>query len=284
MASDRPGAPDIHNAPGQQKSNERRKVEWENEWQDGNDFWDCGKPHPAVALALSSRSFLQPKPQSGASGRRPRLFYPGCGSGYELVEFAIAGYDAYGLDISPTAITLAKQRVALAVQQAEEEGRTLIGKIVMFAGDFFSDDWLWNVSDWSGDEGFDLIFDYRFFIAIDPDMRNRWSKRVAELMARPPRGVSGEGGYLMCMEWPHTSMNPLRPGWPPYRIDEKTHERHFNQSDAEHLYGASGEFIETRNAEPGQGDLGVVLIERFEEVNVGLGPDPVSLWKFGPQA
>jgi len=107
--------------------------------------------------------------------------------------------------------------------------------------------------------------------------RNVWAKRVAELLVQP--GSGAKGGQLMALEYPHTSTDPLIPDDRPYRLDENTLERHFRNSNAEHVYDQNGIFVESRGVKPGDGDIGLKLVERFEVEQFCPGPNNISVWK-----
>lgn len=70
------------------------------------------------------------------------------------------------------------------------------------AGDFFK---------YTPDEGaFDIGYDYTFFCAIHPSMRNDWAKTWARLIAK--------GGELVALVFPD---DPSRKSGPPFYSDPK---------------------------------------------------------------
>lgn len=139
---------------------------WDELWA-GGDFlpWDHAHPQPALADVMSKGhellgSAVVPADPSDPSsqGRRKRALVPGCGRGYDVLFLASCGYDAYGLEVSPSAIEACKQyeREHGAEYPARDEkiGR---GQVHFILGDFFKDDWLRGVD---GPPTFDFIFDY----------------------------------------------------------------------------------------------------------------------------
>jgi SAM-dependent methyltransferase len=66
---------------------------WEQRFAEGNTPWDRGASSPQLGKWLSS-GLLKPC----------RILVPGCGSGYEVVELALAGFEVTGLDYADEAI------------------------------------------------------------------------------------------------------------------------------------------------------------------------------------
>lgn len=94
---------------------------------------------------------------------KKRALVPGCGKGYDVLLLAAYGYDAYGLEISETALEFAK---TLEKDTRDSEiymkrsGVSKIGEIKWVTGNFFGKEFLKEVG-----EGikFDLIYDYMVF-------------------------------------------------------------------------------------------------------------------------
>ena len=77
---------------------------WDELWKAG-DFipWDRGNSNPALIDALN----LKPEwlgPSTKSDGSRKRALVPGCGRGYDLAVLAAHGYDAYGIEVSESAV------------------------------------------------------------------------------------------------------------------------------------------------------------------------------------
>jgi len=151
---------------------------WENAWQEGRTPWDAGAPAPAL-LQLIGEDAL------GIG----RALVPGCGRGYDVFALAEAGFDATGLEIAPSA--------AAEFEKARgERGGSLA------IGDFFELE----------TEPFDLVWDYTFLCALDPEMRSGWAKRQAELVR--------SGGLLGALLFPLVKVTTDREG-PPFRLDPR---------------------------------------------------------------
>lgn len=132
---------------------------WAELWDQGFVPWDRGRPNPALEDALKDRAeLLHGAWTEGASPRRKRALVPGCGKGYDVLLLASAGYDAYGLDVSRTAVEGCKQ---FAREHAEDyspwDKKRGAGKATFLLGDFFKDDWLAEID---GGSTFELLYDY----------------------------------------------------------------------------------------------------------------------------
>jgi hypothetical protein len=128
---------------------------WDELWKESFLPWDKGFPSPALVDLLNDRPDLLPSVQ----GRKPKALVPGCGKGYDVLLLAGHGYDAYGLEISSTALESArkveKEMSGKGVYDIEGKEN---GSITWVSGDFFNDEVLKDVE---GDNGkFDLIYDY----------------------------------------------------------------------------------------------------------------------------
>ncbi len=135
---------------------------WSDLWDKG-DFlpWDRGASNPALVDTLADRQdllgtcFIE---DSSGNRRRKRALVPGCGKGYDVLLLASFGYDAFGLEVSETA-------VKRCYEEQETHGdwyhvrdeKAGVGKVTFMFGDFFGTDWMKNVE---GDGKVDLIYDY----------------------------------------------------------------------------------------------------------------------------
>jgi SAM-dependent methyltransferase len=141
-------------------SNEPKK--WDELWK--NDFtpWDRGLPNPALLdLLLTRKDLVKPVTEDESQANRKLAFVPGCGKGYDVLLFASFGYDAVGLDASPTAIEACRK---LAQEEGEsyplQPGVKTRGKITFVYGDFFGGDWEKEVTAGRTNSRFDIIYDY----------------------------------------------------------------------------------------------------------------------------
>ena len=126
-------------------------VDWEAAWEARNTPWDAGDSPPALRLLLQRD--LVPA---------GRVLVPGCGTGYDLVTLAREDREVVGLDLSEQA------RAAFTAAHPD-----LPGRIVYEVADFFS---------YEPAEGFDFVWDYTFFCALDPDRRSHWADTMARLV------------------------------------------------------------------------------------------------------
>ncbi|KPK51984.1 MAG: hypothetical protein AMJ63_10820 [Myxococcales bacterium SG8_38_1] len=126
-------------------------VDWQEAWRAGRTPWDAGMSPPALVELI-------------AAGRVPagRVLVPGCGTGYDLGTLARADREVIGIDLS--------EEARAAFMEAHPD---LPGKVVYEVTDFFSYD---------GGGGFDFVWDYTFFCALDPDRRSSWAETMARLV------------------------------------------------------------------------------------------------------
>jgi len=96
-----------------------------------------------------------------------RVLVPGCGTGYDLATLARDHREVVGLDLSEDA------RAAFLAAHP-----SLPGSVLYEVADFFS---------YAPTEGFDFVWDYTFFCALDPDQRSSWAETMTRLVK--PTGV-----------------------------------------------------------------------------------------------
>jgi SAM-dependent methyltransferase len=159
---------------------------WEDHWAEGHIPWDAGRESPSLKKYVSG---------SKARGSA-RALVPGCGSGYDVFCLAHAGYSAIGVDIAPSARSRFSELRSRAAQS--EENAQLV------TGDFFS-----LTPDELGGH-FDLIWDYTFYCAINPALRDAWREQMARLLA--------PDGRLLMLLFPVIEGAPEDRG-PPYPLD-----------------------------------------------------------------
>lgn len=142
---------------------------WAALWDKG-DFlpWDRNMPNPALEDALVDRRDLLGSPMIEAGNRdgsRKQALVPGCGKGYDVLLLASFGYDAYGLEVSESAV---KQ----CLKEQKENGHKYpvrdkdvgAGKATFVQGDFFKTEWLRQGMGRGGK--FDLIYDYTVSLSV----------------------------------------------------------------------------------------------------------------------
>ncbi|KAL3642146.1 putative thiol methyltransferase 2 [Castilleja foliolosa] len=156
---------------------------WDECWKEGLTPWDLGKPTPVLVHLHNTGSL--PK---------GRALVPGCGSGHDVVAIACGERHVVGLDISDNAIEKAAE---LSSVSTKAEHFTFVKT------DFFT---------WCPAELFDLIFDYTFFCAIEPDLRSLWAEKISNLL-KPD-------GELITLMYPIDNHE----GGPPYKVSVADYE------------------------------------------------------------
>jgi len=204
--------------------------QWDGLWKEEFVPWDKGTPCPALVDLLASGKI----PLSVPGQPRKKALVPGCGRGYDVLLLSAFGYDAYGLDISETA--LEKARAATSVLVHVPQGMEVYkirdpavgqGDRKFINGDFFKSDFLKDVStDEKWDGKFDLLYDYRFGAALPPILRKDWALRLSQLLSST--------GHLICVEFP--SMKPETAGGPPWAFPSKIHMAHLSRPGADLAY------------------------------------------------
>ncbi|KAK0608802.1 hypothetical protein LWI29_036285 [Acer saccharum] len=123
-----------------------------------------------------------------SSGGWEKALVPACGTGYDAVAMASPERHIVGLEISD-----------IAIEKAKEFSSSLpnANYVTFLKADFFT---------WCPTELFDLIFDYTFFCAIEPDMRLAWAQKIRDIL-KP-------NGELITLMFPISD----HIGGPPYKV------------------------------------------------------------------
>jgi len=156
---------------------------WDKAWQEGITPWAVARYQPPLDYILSHRSLHLPK--------HGDALVPGCGRGDDVVLLAALGFDALGIDISPTAVNVAQQWL----ESLPDKPPT--AKVELH--NFFELE--------PPKDGFDLIYDYTFFVAFPPKVRPDWGASMTRLI-RP-------GGHLITSVWP---IDGDRADGPPFSV------------------------------------------------------------------
>ncbi|MGH8046743.1 MAG: methyltransferase domain-containing protein [Chthoniobacterales bacterium] len=122
-------------------------MDWEGRYQTGDMPWEKGSAAPPLIDWLARHEV------------QGRVLVPGCGSGHDVRELARAGTQPIGLDLSPSAIALAKSHPAIG----SENYRT---------ADFFA-----LPADLM--ESLDWVFEHTCFCAINPADREKYATAAA---------------------------------------------------------------------------------------------------------
>ncbi|RAL13162.1 S-adenosyl-L-methionine-dependent methyltransferase [Aspergillus homomorphus CBS 101889] len=208
---------------------------WSSLWDTGDDLpWDRGFPNPALADALIQHQATIGKamiPNEHGQPYRRKALVPGCGRGVDVLLLASFGFDAYGLECSASAIEACKREAATHQDSYPVRDATIgKGTVTFVQGDFFDDSWLQEIG--VPRNGFDVIYDYAFYCALNPSMRPQWALRHTQLLAPSP------AGNLICLEFPR-SKDPKAPG-PPFSSASETYLAHLGHPGEEVAYDDRG--------------------------------------------
>src|SRR5438309_11126617 len=84
---------------------------WEGRYQAQDTPWEKGEASPGLVDFLAAHPEL----------RRGTVCVPGCGTGHDVRVWAQAGFNAFGYDIAPSAVHLARERTQAAGLNASIE-------------------------------------------------------------------------------------------------------------------------------------------------------------------
>ncbi|CAG7996693.1 unnamed protein product [Penicillium nalgiovense] len=252
---------------------------WASLWDKGDNLpWDRGFPNPALEDTLvKQRPTIGAPLATDAQGQsyRRKALVPGCGRGVDVLLLASFGFDAYGLEYSAAAIEACKKEENDNASWYRVRDQTVgTGKVTWIQGDFFDDAWLQKIG--VPLNGFDIIYDYTFFCALDPSMRPKWALRQTQLLSPSP------AGNLICLEFPRHK-DPQSAG-PPYASSSEAYMAHLSHPGEEIPYDNGVVKHEPLRA-PSKDGLERVAYwkpERTHEVGQGENGvihDRVSIWR-----
>jgi hypothetical protein len=154
---------------------------WCKRFGDGTTPWDAGKVH----LDFTQFVARQPTPLN--------TLIPGCGSAWEALHLANAGWPVTALDFSPAAVAKARAVLGDAVAKADEvDGETSATPgqgdftVHLVCADFFT---------YTPRRPLDLIYERAFLCALPRKLWADWANRVAELL---PAGGQLAGYFFVC--------------------------------------------------------------------------------------
>jgi SAM-dependent methyltransferase len=175
---------------------------WEQRFSAGDTPWDRGASSPQLAAWLAAGTL-----------QRCRILVPGCGSGYEVADLALARFEVTGLDYAGAAIERTHRRL-----NATGVDATLVQADALA---------------WLPERPFDAVYEQTCLCALYPDnwrayadQLHRWIAPGGKLFAlfmQLPRPQAAEG-YVQGPPY-HCDINAMRalfpePGWawpkPPY--------------------------------------------------------------------
>jgi len=125
---------------------------WDQRFAEGHTPWDRGASSPQLAAWLRSGEM---KPC--------RILVPGCGSGHEVVELAMAGFEVTGLDYSDGAI-------ARSHRNLQDSG---VDATLMQA----------DALAWTPDRPFDAVYEQTCLCALYPDHWLRYADQLHRWVA-----------------------------------------------------------------------------------------------------
>jgi cyclopropane fatty-acyl-phospholipid synthase-like methyltransferase len=132
---------------------------WEARYQSQDMPWEKGEASPGLVDFIAAHPELP----------RGTVCIPGCGTGHDVRTWAAAGFTAFGYDVAPSAIRLAREQTAAAGLSAQFE----LGDFLHEPPPFL----------------FDWIFEHTLFCAIQPHERDDYVRAVSHWL-------TPEGQYL----------------------------------------------------------------------------------------
>jgi SAM-dependent methyltransferase len=139
------------------KNDVNSPLKWDENYEQGTDGWDLGRPTPVFQRLLSSRQ-LSPG----------RLIVPGAGRGYDAREFARRGFQVTAVDFASQAV---EEMRRLASPEAPVD---ILQHDIFTLPDTF-------------DDSFDYVLEYTCYCAIDPQRRPEYADLVTRLLK--PNGM-----------------------------------------------------------------------------------------------
>lgn len=160
---------------------------WDKRWLEKQTGWDIGYPSPAIENYFKL-----------ISNQEVKILIPGCGNGYEAQFLFEEGFqNVWLIDISEHAVESFKKRVPkFPVKQ-------------VICGDFFE-----------LEDEFDFIIEQTFFCAIDPQRRDDYCQKMANMLKPTGKLV----GLLFNF--------PLEAG-PPFGGDKQEYKNRFSKTFSE---------------------------------------------------
>lgn len=180
----------------------RANEDWLRRWRTGNIGWHHEEYNPHL---------LGFWPEMGVPAGA-RIFVPLCGKSRDMAWLVEHGYSVVGVELSPLAVEMffRERRVAPSSERLGRFERWQAGAYLLLCGDIFDLDTtiLGSV---------DGVYDRASLVALDPEQRRVYARRMARLV---PTGVRM---LLVAMEYAQGAMQG-----PPYSVP---------QQEVEVLYG-----------------------------------------------
>lgn len=158
------------------------------------NIWEAGlEPGQAFDASATSPALLALIEQGKLEVRGKKVLIPGCGRGYDVIDFAKQGaVSVKGMELVPEAAAAAQAHVNQSELDHIQRERTEI-----VTGDFFKI---------TSQHAYDIGYDYTFFCAIEPAMRKKWARAWSSWLQ--------PGGELVTLMFPVESEGREGPPWP----------------------------------------------------------------------
>lgn len=207
---------------------------------------------------------------------------------------ALHGFDAYGLEISETAVKEAEKYASAELAKpstyhfgSEQRPAHAPGSVTFFQGDFFTTRWQFE-GEIDETTKFDVVYDYtvsrdistlnddevtnilgQFLCALHPEQRKKWAASMAR--------VTKSGGLLICLEFP-LYKDPKLQG-PPWGL-KGVHWNLLAEGGDGVITGEVGEDGKERKVDSSEiGDFRRVLyVKPARSYEVAKGTDMVSVY------
>ena len=173
-------------SPSERPGSGADPVDWEARYRAGDTPWDEGFAAPPLT------DFLARHPVSG------RVLVPGCGPGHDVRALALQGAEVTGLDLSETALRIARGFAPAGEERYEQ-------------GNLFT-----LPQEWS--ERFDWVVEHTCFCAIPPASRAEYVGAIGCIL-KP-------GGLYLGIFY----LNPSQPQGPPHGVTVDEISRLFDPS------------------------------------------------------
>ena len=181
---------------------------WEIMWNGGNgeyevkngdggvlkpgQSFDAGKSVPYLDTFLDKNKGL-------LEGKTAVI--PGCGRGYDVATFSKYCEEVTGLELAPTAVVSARDYLGDSYQN-----------VLVSQGDFLAD---------NAEIQYDVGYDYTFFCALHPDMRDSWA-------ASWSRNIRSQG-LLITLIFPVLSEDARGQPGPPWPVWPELYSEHLEK-------------------------------------------------------
>ncbi|KAL0054204.1 hypothetical protein WJX82_005368 [Trebouxia sp. C0006] len=168
-----------------------RDKSYDKRW---NNIWEAGlEPGQAFDASATSPALLALIEQGKLEVRGKKVLVPGCGRGYDVIDFAKQGaLSVKGMELVPEASAAAQAYVNQSELDHIQRERTEV-----VTGDFF---------EITARHAYDIGYDYTFFCAMEPAMRKKWAQAWSSWLQ--------PGGELITLMFPVESEGREGPPWP----------------------------------------------------------------------